>query len=190
MATPRNFWASASRMETLPDYLKDGLDIVLVGLNPSQHSVRLGHYFANPRNRFWTAFNRSALLDRHVTLEDDYKLMEHGIGLTDVVKRPSSQASALKAQDYRQWAPILREKLERVQPLIICFQGLMAYSLYLRYAEGIKTKSQLGLQERSIGRSAVFVVPNPSPANAQYSLDVLVDWFCCLKKLRDSLKRQ
>ncbi len=177
-------------METLTDYLKDGLDIVLVGLNPSQHSVRQGHYFANPRNRFWTAFNRAAILDHHVDVEEDHRLMEYGVGLTDVVKRPSSQASALKAQDYRHWAPILREKLERYQPLIVCFQGLMAYSRYLRYAEGIKIKSRLGLQERSIGRSAVFVVPNPSPANAQYSLEVLIDWFCCLKKLRDSLKGQ
>ena len=45
--------------ETLPDYLKPGLDIVFVGLNPSDYSVRKGHYFANPRNRFWAAFNRS-----------------------------------------------------------------------------------------------------------------------------------
>tara|TARA_B100000315_G_scaffold239895_1_gene259166 strand:- start:351 stop:536 length:186 start_codon:yes stop_codon:yes gene_type:complete len=37
---------------TLPDYLEEGLDIVFVGLNPSERSVSAGHYFANPRNRF------------------------------------------------------------------------------------------------------------------------------------------
>ena len=35
-------------MNTLPDFLKNNLDIVLVGLNPSQVSVERGHYFANP----------------------------------------------------------------------------------------------------------------------------------------------
>ena len=44
-------------METLPDYLQPGLDFVLVGLNPSIPSAQAGHYFANPRNRFWPAFN-------------------------------------------------------------------------------------------------------------------------------------
>ncbi|MCZ6535695.1 MAG: mismatch-specific DNA-glycosylase [Dehalococcoidia bacterium] len=177
-------------METLPDYLRDGLDIVLVGINPSQYSVQQGHYFANPRNRFWTAFNRSGLVGHKVSMEQDHTLVDHGIGFTDVVKRPSSQASALKAQDYRQWAPLLKEKLERYQPLVACFHGLMAYSHYLRYAEGIKAKPQLGLQDRSVGRSTVFVVPNPSPANARYSLDVLVNWYCRLKDLRASLKGQ
>ena len=53
---------------TLNDYLRPGLDIVFVGLNPSQYSVEVGHYFANPRNRFWAALNRSGLVDRDMTL--------------------------------------------------------------------------------------------------------------------------
>ena len=51
---------------TLPDYLRQGLDIVLVGLNPSAYSVRVGHYFANPRNRFWAAVNAANLVGRTV----------------------------------------------------------------------------------------------------------------------------
>ena len=50
--------------ETLKDYLQEGLDIVFVGLNPSVYSVEVGHYFANPRNRFWAALNKSGLVDR------------------------------------------------------------------------------------------------------------------------------
>ncbi len=53
---------SPMELPTLPDYLKEGLDIVFVGLNPSLYSVKEGHYFANPHNRFWTALNRSGLL--------------------------------------------------------------------------------------------------------------------------------
>ena len=175
-------------MNTLPDYLREGLDIVLVGLNPSEYSVREGHYFANPRNRFWTAFNRSGLISQEIPMELDHTLIDHGIGFTDVVKRPSRQASGLRAQDYRRWAPVLKEKLERYQPLIACFHGLMAYSIYLRYAEGIKDKPKLGPQAHSIGGSQVFVVPNPSPANAQYSLDTLAEWYRKLKDFWTNLK--
>ena len=121
-------------MKTLPDYLKEDLDIVLVGLNPSEVSVERGHYFANPRNRFWRAFNQSGLVDAPVSMEEDYKLPDYGIGFTDLVKRPSRQASALRAKDYREGAPILKEKLLRWEPAIVCFQGLMVYANYLRYS--------------------------------------------------------
>ncbi len=168
-------------MRTLPDLLAPGLKLVLVGLNPSEYSAREGHYFANPRNRFWPAFNRSDLLPsamaRGCTPADDTALQEYGIGFTDVVKRPTPQGNVLKAADYRQWAPLLREKLVRYQPSLVCFHGLMAYKAYLQYAEGEKSAPGLGLQPRSIGSSPVFVVPNPSPANARYSLDDLAGWY-------------
>ena len=177
-------------MKTLPDYLEHGLDIVFVGLNPGLNSVRVMHYFASPRNRFWPAVNRSGLLREPLDADTDHKAIEQGIGFTDVVKRPSSGASGLRAADFREWAPVLKEKLEHFQSLIVCFHGAMAYRNYLKYAEGVNERPDLGLQARSIGNSKVFMVPNPSPANAAFSLDDLVHWYCHLKELRDELKRQ
>ncbi len=110
--------------------------------------------------------------------------MGHGIGLTDLIKRPTSQASGLNVADYREGAPILKAKLLDYQPSIACFHGMMCYRAYLKYGEGLKEKPELGLQPHLIGRSRVFVVPNPSPANAQYSLQALVDWYEQLGKLR------
>ena len=168
-------------MRTLPELLRPGLRLVFVGLNPSEYSAREGHYFANPRNRFWPAFNRSSLLPpalgRQCTPGDDARLLDHGIGFTDVVKRPTPQGSGLKAADYRRWAPVLRERLLRYEPALVCFHGLMAYKAYLQYAEGDKSKPELGLQPCSIGPSQVFVVPNPSPANARYSMEALTVWY-------------
>ena len=168
-------------MRTLPDLLAPGLRLVLVGLNPSEYSAREGHYFANPRNRFWPAFNRSALLPsalgRECTPADGALLQDYGIGFTDVVKRPTPQGNALKAADYRQWAPLLRDKLLQCQPGLVCFHGLMAYKAYLKYAEGMQGAPELGPQPYRIGASRVFVVPNPSPANARYSVDDLTGWY-------------
>ena len=168
-------------MRTLPDLLGPGLALVFVGLNPSEYSAREGHYFANPRNRFWDAFNRSTLLPpalgRPCSPSDDTALLQHGIGFTDVVKRPTPQGSGLRAADYRRWAPLLRDKLLQCRPRLVCFHGLMAYKAYLRYGEGEKSNPELGLQPRAIGESRVFVVPNPSPANARYSVDALAAWY-------------
>jgi len=108
---------------------------------------------------------------------DDAGLLRHGIGFTDVVKRPTPQSSGLRAADFRQWAPLLRGKLLEHAPRLACFHGLMAYKAYLRYAEGERASPDLGLQPRGIGASRVFVAPNPSPANARYSLDDLAAWY-------------
>ena len=172
---------------TLPDYLEKGLDIVLVGLNPSRYSAQAGHYFANPRNRFWAALNRSGLVGAELTPQQDSSILEFGIGFTDVVKRPTPQASGLNAADFRRWCPVLKEKLLEYQPRIACFHGLMGYKAYLKYGEGVAERPALGLQARTIGPSRVFVVPNPSPANARFSLDDLAAWYGQLGKLRDSL---
>lgn len=176
-------------MSTLPDYLKGDLDIVFIGLNPSAYSARVGHYFANPRNRFWAALNRSEMVGRDLSPEQDATLLDYGIGCTDVVKRPTPQASDLSAADFRQGIPVLQAKLVKYRPRIACFHGMMAYNAYLKYGEGVAEKSALGLQERTIGTTRIFVTPNPSPANAQFSLDDLVFWYRQLKVWREELAR-
>ena len=175
--------------ETLPDYLREGLDIVLIGLNPSAYSVREGHYFANPRNRFWVALSASGLAGREVVPVDDAGMLADGIGFTDVVKRATPQASGLTAADYRRDAPLLRDKLLGYAPTIACFHGLTAYRAYLRHAEGLRNAGdiELGRQSYCIGESRVFVLPNPSPANARYSLEDLTEWYRRLGKWRAEL---
>ena len=182
--------AQQAMMDALPDYLRPGLDIVLIGLNPSTHSVEAGRYFANPRNRFWRAISASELIGREVGPEDDAALLDLGIGFTDVVKRATPQASGLNAADYRRDAPLLREKLLESRPIIACFHGATGYRAYLRYAEDVKNagKIALGLQPYAIGESRVFVLPNPSPANARYSLQELTSWYDELSRLRRELK--
>ena len=163
-------------MKTLPDYLCSGLRVVSIGLNPSLPSVRAGYYFANPRNRFWRALHSSGLLSEQ--LEPGIAAMEillsrYSIGFTDVVKRPTAGAKDLCAADFREWAPQLKVKLLRYQPGVAWFQGKLAYANYLKYSEGIRPEIDWGQQSHIIGCTRVFVTPNPSPANAAYSLDDL-----------------
>lgn len=167
-------------MKTLPDYLRSGLRIISIGLNPSLPSVREGFYFANPRNRFWRALQASELTGMaHEPGGDAMEILlrQYSIGFTDVVKRPTAGAKDLSAADFREWAPQLKHKLLRYQPAVAWFHGKQAYAGYLRYGEAVSPTIDWGRQPHRIGCTRVFVTPNPSPANAAYSLDDLTAWY-------------
>ncbi len=173
-------------METLADYLRHDLDILSIGLNPSLNAVKAGFYFATRQNRFWPALNASRLVEKSLEpgAESMQWLFEHGMGFTDVVKRPSRGVGQLRADDYRRWSPALREKIETFTPRIAWFHGKIAYEKFIKYAYGRKEKIGWGRQSRRLGETLCFVSPNPSPANATYSLQDIIGWYDCLADIR------
>jgi len=180
-------------MQQLPDYLDNGLDVLSIGSNPSPYSIKVQCYYGNPQNRFWKALNASTLIDEELPQHTDsltVLLDKYRIGFTDVVKPPTPGVAQLRAKDYREWAPLLREKILQYQPRVCWFHGKVAYRNFLKYTEGIDEPIEWGLQPVRIGASQVFVTPNPSPANAVYSLNDLVDWFNRLKQLLDTLHEE
>lgn len=167
-------------MKTLPDYLGPGLKIISIGLNPSPSSVKAGYYFANPRNRFWPALNGSRLVDEALVpgaAAMDTLVMRYRIGFTDLVKRPTAMGKHLRAADYREGALVLNEKLIKFQPGIAWFHGKIACRNYLKYAERVEADIPWGKQKWSIGAARVFVTPNPSPANAAFSVAQLIEFY-------------
>ncbi|HKY01597.1 MAG TPA: mismatch-specific DNA-glycosylase [Burkholderiales bacterium] len=179
--------------KTLPDYIRPGLDILSVGINPGRVSAERGFVFAHPRNRFWPAFNAAQIVPEVLTpsvkaVEKLYT--EYNIGFTDVVPRPTPQANDLSAADWRDGAPLLLEKLERAQPRIAWFHGKLALGNFLRYTRAIEASGEWGLQTFEIGHTKVFLTPSPSPANASFSLDTLVAYYRELKVLRDRLVKE
>ncbi len=171
---------------TLPDHLKQELDLVFVGINPGLYSARVGHYFARRTNRFWPAFSRSRLSEKvraglsreELVPEDDSTLLAFGIGFTDVVKRPTANASELAPDEYRLGAPELLDKLLRFRPRVACFHGVTGFGAFARYVLGEdKRKWVLGVQDATVGDVRLFVVPSPSPANAHFTLADQIDWY-------------
>jgi TDG/mug DNA glycosylase family protein len=169
-------------VETLPDYLRDGLDIVFVGLNPGLYSAQVGHYFAYKHNRFWSALSASGLVPQPVGPEDDARLLDWGIGLTDIVKRPTRGIHELTPAEFRRGAKALREKIIRYTPHVICFIGLTGY----RVCCGQSSRG-LGSQKERFADANVFVIPSTSPRNARYSLADIVAVLRDLKEYRDTL---
>ncbi|MDH3712429.1 MAG: mismatch-specific DNA-glycosylase [Gammaproteobacteria bacterium] len=176
----RHLRTSPPNLQTLPDYLGAGLRLISIGLNPSLPSVRAGFYFANPRNRFWKALHGSRLLSANYVPASgvEHELVAHeGIGFTDVVKRATRGGHELCAADYRTWAPVLEEKLRLHAPRCAWFHGKLAYRNFLRHSSLTSVPVVWGAQPVRIGTSIIFVTPNPSPANAAYSLDDLIAWY-------------
>jgi TDG/mug DNA glycosylase family protein len=171
---------------TLPDHLRSGLDLVFIGINPGLYSVEKGHYFARSTSRFWPALSKSKLSERmrHAlgveTLlpEHDAELIKFGIGLTDVVKRPSANAAGLNPKDFERWAPVLLKKLKTYAPRVACFHGLTAYRPFRELVlQSSAPPSVLGAQPEMIGATRLYVVPNPSPANAHFTPADQTAWY-------------
>ncbi len=170
---------------TLPDLLRPALELVFVGINPSVFSATRGHYFARGINRFWPCFSRS-ILSRPIRealgverLEPihDLLLPAHGIGFTDVVKRPTAKAVELGREEFAAGAAALVAKLDRYQPRVACFQGMMGYRPFAAVLGSTERSLALGPQPFLLGRTRVFVVPSPSPANAHFTPAQQTEWY-------------
>lgn len=171
--------------QTLPDLLAPMLDVVFVGINPSLYSVGRGHYFARATNRFWTALSRSKLSERArralgvdaLRPEHDVELPRFGIGFTDVIKRPTANASGLGPGEFEEAVPRLLAKLHRYAPRVVCFHGLTGYRPFLRVALGGAVSPVLGEQPERVGATRLYVVPNPSAANAHFTGADQTAWY-------------
>lgn len=152
---------------SLPDILEGDLDIVFVGINPGLYSAKMGHYYAQPANRFWSILFQSGLIPAPLTPEDDWKLPRFRLGLSDVVKRVTASANDLSTAELKEGGEILRRKIGFYQPRVVCFNGLTAYRAVFPGEEG------MGLKSHKINQSHVFALPSTSPRNAQYTKDKL-----------------
>jgi double-stranded uracil-DNA glycosylase len=112
-----------------------------------------------------------------LTPEHDSLLTRYGIGITDVVKRPSANAGELDPTEFEFWAPKLLRKLKRYSPKVACFHGLTAFRPFLKLALHSDRAAALGAQPETIGATRLFVVPNPSPANAHFTPADQAEWY-------------
>jgi len=83
-------------MRTLPDYLRKGMKMILVGSNPGDRSARVGHYYAGRNNQFWPILYECGVIPEPIGYEDDRRMLEFGIGMTDLVKRPTRAVDELE----------------------------------------------------------------------------------------------
>jgi TDG/mug DNA glycosylase family protein len=162
----------------LPDVLAPGLTVVFCGINPGRVSAAAGRHFANPRNDFWRLLHDAGLTPRLVAPEEQLDLPALGYGLTNAAYRTTPGSGDLRRADFEGSAARLARVAEKLRPRFIAFVGKEAY----RGAFG--ERAQLGLQERTLGATQLFVLPSTSPANAAVPYAERLRWF---RRLRDLL---
>ncbi|MCU1342093.1 MAG: ADP-ribosylation/Crystallin [Candidatus Acidoferrum typicum] len=147
-------------MRTLPDHLRSGMKLVIVGCNPGDRSARVGHYYAGRGNEFWPLLHDSGILPELLDHRDDKRMIEFGIGLTDLVKRPTRGVEELRREEFAEGRILLAQKLEQYAPQVIAFNGKTAYENFSQ------RPCELGLQKQRLYGALVFVLPSTSGKNA------------------------
>lgn len=117
-------------MEPIKDHLKENLKVLFVGFNPSIRSSEVGHHYANPNNRFWKILYESGLTPRKYEAMEDAKLLDLGFGFTNIVKRPTKAADEITKEEYAEGREILKRKVDRLKPKVVCFVGKGVYQQY------------------------------------------------------------
>jgi mismatch-specific thymine-DNA glycosylase len=168
-------------LRTLPDYLRRGMKLVLVGFNPGERSARVGHYYAGRANQFWPLMYESGVIPEPIDYNDDRRMIEFGIGLTDLVKRPTRGIEEITREEFSEGRVLLAQKLEELRPRVVAFNGKIAYEKF----SGRPCK--LGLQKELLYGAQVFVLPSTSALNAKGS-GVKMRYFRQLAKVLERLK--
>jgi TDG/mug DNA glycosylase family protein len=153
--------------------------VLFVGINPGVRSALTGHHFAGYSNRFWTLLFESGLVPEPIRAEDDRRLPEWGYGVTNLVARPTPGIDALRPEEYLAGVSTLRRKVRRWRPKIVAFVGVTLY----RAIFAVRGPVAFGLQAKRIEGARVFVLPNPSGRNANYSYAQMLAAFTALRRV-------
>lgn len=160
----------------VPDVLATGLDVVFCGINPGLYSGAVGHHFARPGNRFWPVLHRSGFTAEQWDPKDDGRLVEVGVGITNIVDRVTARADELSRHELRAGAAALEHKIDEFQPTAVAVLGLGAYQ------SAFGRRAAIGEQPDKLGSARLWVLPNPSGLQARYQLPDLVGFFAELRR--------
>lgn len=179
----------------LRDRIEPGVRVLFVGINPGVRSAITGHHFAGYSNRFWKLLSESGLVPEPITFEDDDRLPGWGLGITNLIARPSPGIGDLRSDEYSSGWRILERKIRRYRPAIVALAGVTLYRAILPLIDPSARKplpgvAPLGLTPQRIHGAKVFVLPNPSGRNANFSYAEMLNAFVALKKQVKSIEAE
>jgi len=154
--------------------------VLLVGINPGMRSSQVGHHFAGASNRFWRLLYESRLVPEPIGYADDSRLPEWGFGITNLIPRPTPGIDTLRPAEYIAGANVLRRKIRRLRPEMVAFVGVTLFRSVFGRRPGQPVA--LGPQEERLEGARVFVLPNPSGRNANFSYPEMLDAFARLRR--------
>jgi TDG/mug DNA glycosylase family protein len=166
-----------SARSAVPDVLGPGLRCVFCGINPGRVSAAAAAHFANPRNDFWRLLHAAGFTPRLFAPQEQFALLELGLGVTNAAHRTTPGSGDLRRADFAGSAARLEEIAANLQPGWIAFVGKEGYR------GAFDERPELGVQQRCLGTTRLFVIPSTSPANAAVPWDERLRWFRELARL-------
>jgi len=163
----------------LRDRIRPGVRVLFVGINPGVRSAVTGHHFAGFSNRFWRLLTESRLVPEPITYEDDDRLPQWGFGITNIVPRATPGIDSIEPLEYVEGRLKLRRKIARYKPPIVAMVGVTVFRAMFPERKG---PVSLGPQTERIGEAEVFVLPNPSGRNANFTYAEMLAAFRALKR--------
>jgi TDG/mug DNA glycosylase family protein len=172
----------------LTDRIQPGVRVLLVGINPGVRSAQTGHHFAGPSNRFWKLLYESGLVSERIAFADDGRLPEWGLGVTNVIARPSPGIDELRPGEYLEGWRALEAKIDRFRPAIVAFVGVTLYRMLWKTLGAAPAPAiEPGFQHATVHGARIFVLPNPSGRNANFTYAEMLDAFRALRNAMDEL---
>lgn len=167
-------------LPALRDRISPGVDVLFVGINPGVRSALTGHHFAGFSNRFWKLLYESRLVPERITFHDDDRLPEWGFGVTNIIARSTPGIDTLLPEEYVGGRKRLLAKIRKFRPRVVALVGVTVFrAIFPEHKGPVPT----GLQAQRLGGSVVFVLPNTSGRNANFTYAEMLAAFRSLRRL-------
>jgi TDG/mug DNA glycosylase family protein len=170
----------------LKDRIRPGLRVLFVGINPGVRSAITGHHFAGYSNRFWKLLSDSGLAPQPMTYEDDERLPGWNLGITNLIARPTPGIGDLHPAEYIEGWKVLDRKIRRFGPEVVALVGVTLYRAVLPLLDGAPPararRTVVGPQPVRIHGARMFVLPNPSGRNANFTYAEMLNAFVRLRR--------
>ncbi|KAJ5700731.1 hypothetical protein N7455_012600 [Penicillium solitum] len=125
----------------LCDTIPPNLILLLVGVNPGIMTGITGHAYAHPSNLFWKLLFSSGITSMRHIPADTYKLPAlYSVGNTNIVERPTRDASMLSRAEMDAGVPVLEAKVAAQRPEAVCLvgKGIWEAVWRVRHGRGIR----------------------------------------------------
>jgi len=182
ITTLRGIASRKGSRHTLPmlrDRIDPGVEVLFVGINPGVRSALTGHHFAGFSNRFWKLLYESRLVPEPITFEDDDRLPEWGFGVTNIIARATPGIDTLLPDEYVSGRKRLLAKIRRFRPRVVALVGVTVFRAMFPERKG---PVATGPQEQTLGGALLFVLPNTSGRNANFSYAEMLAAFRSLRR--------
>jgi TDG/mug DNA glycosylase family protein len=171
--------AKGHTLPRLRDRIRPGVEVLFVGINPGIRSALTGHHFAGFSNRFWKLLYESGLVPERITFADDDRLPDWGFGITNIVPRATPGINTLSTNEYVRGRTRLHAKIRKFRPRVVALVGVTVFRAMFPEHKG---RVRVGLQTQTVDGRPLFVLPNTSGRNANFSYAEMLGAFKSLKR--------